>query len=125
MRLVLLPEIAEGGENGIGSCPAQGTHASLPGPVGQVLQVLQVFFPSLPLANLLQDLQHPFGSYASETALSAGLTLGKGQKVLCNIDHAIAVIQHHQSTASHHGSNLGQGLKINGRVRQAGRNASP
>src|SRR5208337_1269185 len=76
-------------------------------------------------AETFQNFQHALGADAAESALAARFGLGEAEEEAGHIDHAVAVIEHHQSPRAHDGAGLNQSVVVDWRVGQALRDAPP
>ena len=121
---VFVAKIAERGEHRVGGRSPQAADASRLDRQGQLLQLFQVARLALAGADAVEDVEHPPGADAAERTLAARLVLGEAEEVAGDIDHAVAVVQHHQAAGAHDRADLGQGFVVDGRVGQFGGNAA-
>ena len=93
--------------------------------MAQLFQLFQITFLPLTGAQPVEDFQHPLGADPAKGTLAAGFRLGKRHEIAGNIHHAIGFIQHHHAAGSHDGAGRFQRFKIDRRIGQFCRNASP
>ena len=101
MGLVFIAKVPEGGQYRIGSRSPQATQTSRLGGLPQLLQPFQIPLHSAPCAEPAEYFQHPLGAHPARRTFAAGLMLGEGHEIARQINHAIRVVQHHQSARSH------------------------
>jgi len=122
--LVLVPEVAQGGEHRVGRGLAQPAEAGGLDHPGEMLQLLQIVAFALAGAEPLQDVQHAAGADAAGGALAAGLVLRELQEIAGDIDHAVVFVQHDQTAAAHDRANPGQRVIVDRRVCQFSRHTT-
>src|ERR1019366_4650865 len=122
---VLLAKIPERGSHRVGSGLTQAAEASAADVVGEGLQLFEVVTAAVALAQPIQNLQHALGADSAEGTLAARFGLREFQEEARDVDHAIAVVEYHQPARSHNGAGLSQRIVIDGRVREARRDAAP
>ena len=124
VRFVFVAEVLERGQHGIGCRLAQPADAARHDTARQLFELFQIPFAAVARADAIQDLQHPLRADAAERALAARLVLREAQEVAGDVDHAIGVVEHHQSAAAHDRADLDQRLVVHRCVGQRGGDAA-
>ncbi len=124
MGLVFLPEITQRGQHGVGRGLAQPADAAGADGVGEILQRREVVRPAAALADAIQDIQHAAGAHAAQRAFAARLVLSEAEEIAGDIDHAVGIVQNHQTARPHDGARRREGLVVHRRIEERDGDAS-
>ena len=113
---VLVAEVPEGGEDGVGRGLPQAAHGGILQRFGQLLEHIQVLGHALALGDALQDLQHALGAHAAGQALAAAFVADEVHEVAGGIDHAGVLVHDDEAAGTHDRAEPGQALVIDGGV---------
>ena len=116
MGFVLMPEVPQRAENGIGRGHPQAAETGIADILSQFLKQLDIPFAAISLGDPGQDLQEPLGADPAGNALTAGLGLGELQEELGNIDHTVGLVQDHHTAGAHHRSHGFQAFIIDRQI---------
>jgi hypothetical protein len=98
---VLVFEVAQGAQDGVGRGFPQATKAPAAHLVSEIFQFIEIRLPPPARTKPFQQIQHSAGANPTEGTLAAGLLLGELKKVARDVDHAGCVIENHQPTGPH------------------------
>ncbi len=124
MFFILVSEISQGGEDGVGRGLSQSTDAAFFDLCGEFFEFFEISGAALSLAESFEDPEEDFGADSAEGALAAGFGLSELEEVSGDIDHAIGVVEDDHSAGAHDCAGLGEGFEIDGEVGQFGGDAS-
>src|SRR5271157_3460207 len=122
--LVLIAEVADGSEHGIGSRLAQRAKRRLANHAAQLIQQAHLLAGSAPVGDRIEYAQCLVEAYSAWNALAAGLRVGEFDEVAGHIDHAVVFIHDHHAAGAHDGSDLRQALVINRSIEHLDRDAA-
>ena len=122
--LVLVAEVADGGQHGIGRGLAQPAERRLADHAAQFVEQRHLLARSAARGDRGQDAQRLVQPHAAGHALAARLGVRELDKVARHIDHAVVFVQHHHAARSHDGAKLRQALVIDRRIQHLDRNAA-
>src|ERR1035437_8145705 len=94
VRLVLVAEVADGGEHGVGGGAAQRAQRAVGDVVGKLLEQLDVAPAAVAADDAVQRLEHTLGAEAAGDALTARLLLREVEEEAREVDHAGLVVDH-------------------------------
>ena len=113
------------------SVVSTGFGAVWPRPQRLVRQSPREFFETLdsplrpsPVAEAMEDFEHPLRADAAEGALATGLVLRELQEEARHVHHARGIVHHDQAAGTHHRAELRQLLVVNARIEQRRGNAA-
>src|SRR5208337_3609576 len=104
MRLVFLPEIADGGEHRVGRRLPQTAKGGLFDEFGHPGQPVDVPLPAVSGGDAFQYFHHPEGAFPAGGALAAGFILGEVDKVFGHVHHAIPLVHDDHAAGAHDGT---------------------
>jgi hypothetical protein len=116
MRYVLVPEVAQGGEDGIWGRLAQAAERAGLDRLGDLLKGRQVLDPALAMDNAAQDLMKLLCAFTAERAFPARLVHREAQEEPGNIHHARLIVHHHHAAGTHDGPGLGHAFVGDGQI---------
>src|SRR5262249_1923805 len=97
MCLVILPEIAQGGQHGIRRSFSEPAEAACADLMREAFQFGKILGLALTRAQPVEDIEHAPGANATERTFPTGLVLSELKEVAGDIDHARRVVQHDQA----------------------------
>ncbi len=124
MPLVLLAEVAQRTEHGIGRGLSQAAHRRVRHHMGQFLEKVQVLQGRLALGDVIEDLVHALGALPARKALSAGLVLQEVHEVLGHVHHAGVFVHDDHAARSHDGACFHEAVVVDGQVEHPRRDAA-
>ena len=117
MGLVLVAEIAQGGQHRIGGCLSQAAEGIVLYIVAEFFQLIQVSHIGLSLGDLCEDFKHTFGADTAGSTLAAGFLHSKFQEEFGNVYHTVILIHNDQTAGAHHGTDGNQVVIVNGDIK--------
>ncbi len=117
--------MGQGREHWIGRRPPQPAEAPRLGHLRQMAQLLQVARLAAPVAQPLQNLQHPLGPDPAIGTLAARLHLREGQEIARDVHHAVILVQDHHPARAHDRPRGRQGLVVYRGIAERRRHAAP
>ena len=112
MLHILVVEMSQRGERGIGRRLAQPAEAGALDGMAQSLQQLQILHGTVAVGDAREDFQHAFGALAAGGAFPAGFILGEFQKEPRDVHHAVVLIEHDHPAGAHDDAGLYQRVVI-------------
>jgi hypothetical protein len=88
----------------------------LSGVRAELSERFEVAGSSFAVAQAGENVEHASRSDAAGRASPARLVLGEFQEVSRYVDHAVCLVEHHQSARAHHGAHSGQSFEVHGGV---------
>ena len=122
--LVLLPEVADGAQDGVRGCLAEAAEGGVLDDGRHLLEELDVAFLAFSFGDVRQDLQHPLRPLPAGGALPAGLVLAEIHEEAGHVDGALVFVHDDEAARSHDGAQLDDGLVIDRCVQVLDRDAA-
>ena len=113
---VLITEVLQSGQNGVGSGLAQAAHGGVLDDAAQVLQGLDVALLALACHDAVEDLQHALGAHTTCGTFAAGFLLDEVQVEAGGVHHAGVLVHDDQAAGAHDGAQSCQGFVVQGGV---------
>ena len=99
---ILIPEVVEGGEDGVGRGLAEAAEGAVLDDGGQVAQGVEVVHRAVAVGDLLQQLAEALVTDAAGAALAAALLAGELQIELGDSRHARGLVHDDHTAGAHH-----------------------
>ena len=116
MGLVLVTEVTDRREHGVGGRLAEAAERGLADRLAEGHEALDVALLALTVADALHDLEHPLGADAARRALAAALFLRELEEEAGDVDHAGVLVHDDDAAGAHDGAELLQGGVVDGHV---------
>ena len=121
---VFIPEVPEGGEDGIGSGLAQAAEGVGLDVVAKLLHLVQIFQRRLAPGDLVEHLVKTLGAHPAGGTFAAGLVHGEFEEEFGNVHHTGVLVHDDQSAGAHHGADGDQVVVVDGHVHMLSGNAA-
>ena len=118
VSVVLIAEVTDGGQNGVGSGLTQAAQSAVLNSQAQLFQQLDVAFATLAGNNTAQDFLQTLGTDTAVDTLTAGLVLGEVQEELGHTHHAGGLVHNDHTAGAHDGAGSAQSLVVDDGVQQ-------
>ena len=109
---IFLPEVADCRENRVRGGLPQPAEGGVFNLLAQFDQAFNIAFLTVTFGDTGENFEHPFGSDAAGSTLSAGLFLHEFEKVAGYVDHTGVVVHYNQSAGAHDGTEFAQRIVI-------------
>ena len=119
MSVVLVAEVTDGGQNGVGRSLAQTAQSAVLDAQAQLLQQLHIAFLAFAVHNTGQDLLQALSAQTAVDALTAGLVCGEVQEELGHTHHTGGLVHNHHTTGAHDGAGSAQSPVVDHGIQQS------
>ena len=121
---VLLAEVANGGEHGIGRGLTEAAERALADHAAEFVEKVQVLGGAVALGDGVENAERLVEAHAAGDAFAAGFGVRELDEVAGHVDHAVVFVENHHAAGAHDGADLREGFVVDGRVEHFDGNAA-